>query len=284
MDGLTVRLRIQHMTSFLYADVVRASYNEARLSPAEISNQFTLEHRIEIEPAANVYRYRDYWGSRVHAFDLHEAHDRLVVTGTSVVETTQRSPQVHDRIGWEALDTPGFADRFLEYLMPTPATAPDHGIHDIAVELRRAVTPSSVLESLSDWLRATLDYQSGVTSVSTTATEVLKAGRGVCQDFAHLGLAVLRDARIPARYVSGYVYPAADDAVGSVRRGESHAWLEAWVGDWYPFDPTSGDPVAERHVVVARGRDYADVAPLKGVYNGGSSHELVVSVELTKIA
>ena len=110
-----------------------------------------------------------------------------------------------------------------------------------------------------------MEYETGTTSVSTTAVEVLRAGRGVCQDFAHLGIAVLRAAGIPARYASGYLYPdELGGEVGETHRGESHAWLEAWLGDWHPLDPTSGSAVAERHVLVARGRDYADVAPLEG--------------------
>ena len=107
----------------------------------------------------------------------------------------------------------------------------------------------------------------------------------MCQDYAHLGIAVLRAAGIPARYASGYLYPdELGGVVGEMHQGESHAWLEAWVGDWHPLDPTSGSPVAERHVLVARGRDYSDVAPLKGVYHGGPSHSLDVAVELTRVA
>ena len=134
-------------------------------------------------------------------------------------------------------------------------------------------------------MRDRVEYQTGTTSVSTTAIEALRAGRGVCQDYAHLGIAVLRAAGIPARYASGYLYPDELGAlVGEMHQGESHAWLEAWVGDWHPIDPTSGSPVAERHVLVARGRDYTDVAPLKGVYHGGPSHSLDVAVELTRVA
>jgi len=102
----------------------------------------------------------------------------------------------------------------------------------------------------------------------------------------HVGLAILRAAGIPGRYASGYLYPTKeeDGEIGVTHAGESHAWLEGWAGDWYPIDPTSGSPVAERHVLVARGRDYADVAPLKGIYQGGPSHTLKVTVEITRVA
>jgi transglutaminase-like putative cysteine protease len=164
-------------------------------------------------------------------------------------------------------------------------TGSDDAIRLVARELRGGPGPAAALSRLGQWLRAHVEYETGTTSVSTTAVEVLRAGRGVCQDYAHLGIAVLRAAGIPARYASGYLYPdQLGGVVGETHFGESHAWLEAWAGDWHPLDPTSGSPVAERHVLVARGRDYADVAPLKGVYHGGPSRSLDVAVELTRVA
>jgi transglutaminase-like putative cysteine protease len=133
-----------------------------------------------------------------------------------------------------------------------------------------------------EWVRGRLRYEQGATTVSSSAADALAEGRGVCQDFAHLALALLRSAGIPARYVSGYLYPNEDGGAGEVQ-GQSHAWIEAWVGDWAPFDPTSGTTPGERHVVVARGRDYADVAPLKGIYHGGPSDALHVVVALTRL-
>jgi transglutaminase-like putative cysteine protease len=279
------RLKVRHTTAYQYSGVIHASYNEARISPLDTPNQFTLEHRVEVHPAANLFRYRDYWGSRVHAFDLHQPHTELTVVGSSLVETAQRTPNVDESVAWDAIDAPGLTDRFFEYLDDTRMTGSDDAIRQIARELREVATPAVALSQLGEWLRAHVEYQTGTTSVSTTAVEVLRAGRGVCQDYAHLGIAVLRSAGIPARYASGYLYPdELGGEVGVTHRGESHAWLEAWVGDWHPLDPTSGSPVAERHVLVARGRDYDDVAPLKGVYNGGPSHSLDVAVELTRVA
>lgn len=278
------RLKIRHTTKYTYDVPVNASYNEARISPLETPHQFTLEHRVETDPAANFFRYRDYWGTRVHVFDLHHEHTHLSVTGTSLVETAERTPSPDGSVSWDAIDAPGLMDRFFEFLTPTPITDVDDAIASLARELRQELSPAHALDVLGERLRADIQYRSGSTSVSTTATEVLRAGEGVCQDFVHLGLAVLRRAGIPARYASGYLYPEGDASIGTTYEGQGHAWLEAWIGDWHPFDPTSGDPVAERHVLVARGRDYTDVAPLKGVYHGGSSHTLDVSVELTRVA
>jgi transglutaminase-like putative cysteine protease len=278
-------LKVRHTTTYAYAGTVHASYNEARISPLDTASQFTIEHRVEVHPAANLFRYRDYWGSRVHCFDLHQPHTELSVVGTSLVETAQRTPALDETVEWEAIDAPGLTDRFFEYLGDTRMTAADDAIRQAARDLRDAPSPAVALSHLGEWLRARVEYETGTTSVSTTAAEVLRAGRGVCQDYAHLGIAVLRAAGIPARYASGYLYPdELGGEVGVTHRGESHAWLEAWVGDWHPLDPTSGSPVAERHVLVARGRDYSDVAPLKGVYHGGPSHSLEVAVELTRVA
>jgi transglutaminase-like putative cysteine protease len=118
--------------------------------------------------------------------------------------------------------------------------------------------------------------------VSTSAAEALAARRGVCQDFAHVFLARVRALGIPARYVSGYLHSAQDPTIGGTEKGESHAWAEAWMGDWVPVDPTSGEIPGLRHVLVARGRDYRDVAPLRGIYSGGAAHALDVEVELTR--
>ena len=284
VKSMSWRLRIRHETTFHYADVVHASYNEARISPLDTAHQFTLEHRVVVDPAANLYRYRDYWGSRVHAFDLHGPHTRLTVTGTSLVETANRTPGMDATVGWDALDSVGLQDRLFEYLQTTTITEADATVAAIAGELRGSSTPSAALDLLGDWLRSHLEYEPGWTNVSTTAVEVLKAGRGVCQDYVHVALAALRAAGIPARYASGYLHPHADAAIGETHRGEGHAWLEAWVGDWHPVDPTSGAAVAERHVLVARGRDYSDVTPLKGVYHGGPHRGLEVTVELTRVA
>jgi transglutaminase-like putative cysteine protease len=283
---MTWRLDVRHSTTFSYVDDVLSSYNEARISPLDTANQFTLEHRVDVTPAATLFRYRDYWGSRVHAFDLHHPHRELTVVGSSLVETAERMPTLDETVAWAAIDAPGLTDRLVEYLTPTAMTAADGAVQAFAAELRAELTPAGALATLGDRIRDRIEYQPGATSVSTTAPEVLEAGRGVCQDFVHVGLAILRAAGIPGRYSSGYLYPTkdADGEIGVTHAGESHAWLEAWAGDWYPIDPTSGSPVAERHVLVARGRDYSDVTPLKGIYQGGPSQTLDVTVEIRRVA
>ena len=138
--------------------------------------------------------------------------------------------------------------------------------------------------AIADWVRANVEYVPGSTGVRTSAQEAWSLRKGVCQDIAHLTLGMLRAVGIPARYVSGYLYPRADGAVGDTVAGQSHAWVEWWCGDWTGFDPTNGVAVGMRHVIVARGRDYADVTPLKGVYHGAPSTGLGVTVEITRLA
>lgn len=133
------------------------------------------------------------------------------------------------------------------------------------------------------FLHDSIRYVEGATEVTTVAADAWEARTGVCQDFAHLTLGVLREARIPARYVSGYLHPSADPVVGEEVVGESHAWIEWWDGDWVGWDPTNARPVGEQHVLVARGRDYEDVPPLRGIYSTRGDSELFVDVEITRL-
>ena len=238
------RMKVRHTTTYQYSARCTRPYNEARISPLDTPNQFTLEHRVEVHPAANLFRYRDYWGSRVHvvrpAPRAHRAHrDRLVAGGDGGAHA---EPRRHGGVGRHRRAR---ADR--------PVLRVPRRHHHDRVRRRdpaggarssgRRRRPAAALSRLGEWLRAHVEYETGTTSVSTTAAEVLRAGRGVCQDFAHLGIAVLRAAGIPARYASGYLYPdELGGVVGETHQGESHAWLEAWVGDWHPLDPTSGSP------------------------------------------
>jgi transglutaminase-like putative cysteine protease len=192
------RMRVRHTTTYRYSAEVHASYNEARISPLDTPNQFTLEHRVEVHPAANLFRYRDYWGSRVHVFDLHQPHTELTVVGSSLVETAERTPTLDDTVAWDAIDAPGLTDRFFEFMTETTMTGSDDAIRQVARELRERPGPAAALSRLGEWLRAHVEYETGTTSVSTTAVEVLRAGRGVCQDYAgalRVGLPVSRRAR-----------------------------------------------------------------------------------------
>jgi transglutaminase-like putative cysteine protease len=281
---VTWRLRINHRTGYQYENEVVSSYNEARLMPLSTPEQLVIEADVRVEPPVACFRYWDYWGTLVYAFDIHAPHTELVVTSSSLVETARPGDAPRD-ISWDTLTRPQVRDEFAELLAPTTYVPLEDEVITHAAELvRDGRSPRETCEAAGVWARERLLYEQGATNVSTTAVDAVEEGRGVCQDFAHVTLALLRSAHIPARYVSGYLHPSDDGEVGTTVVGESHAWIEAWLGDWVAFDPTNGRPVDERHVIVGRARDYADVSPLKGVFHGGAATALAVSVELTRLA
>lgn len=282
---MTWRIGIRHVTGYEYENPVTSSYNEARITPISSDRQLALESTVEVSPAASVYRYWDWWGTLVHAFDLHLPHDELVVTGASVVETSPPPDLPATTATWADLADPGTRDRFAELLAPSRYVPLDEEeLLAAAQALGDGLDPPELCEDVVATVGSRLRYERGATTVTSTATDALRLGAGVCQDFTHLALALLRIRGVPARYVSGYLHPSSEATPGETVAGQSHAWIEAWLGEWMPFDPTNGGPVGERHVVVGRARDYADLAPLNGIFHGGPATALGVHVELTRLA
>ncbi|HRY09442.1 MAG: transglutaminase family protein [Actinobacteria bacterium] len=278
------RLRIQHRTGYRYASPVVSSFNEVRMTPLDDDGQVLIAHELRVEPRAAVLVYTDYWGARVESFDTHEPHDVLEVIATSTVDT---AGGYHRATGttWEELAGEKILDRWCEYLVTSSyvddAREDDHraGLVD---QLRGCPTPADAVHLCNEMVRDRMSYAAGATTVSTTASEAWEAGSGVCQDFTHAMLSLLRSTGIPARYVSGYLH-TEEEVLGETVRGESHAWVEVWNGGWEGLDPTNDRTVGAAHVLVARGRDYADVPPLKGIYAGGASQGLGVEVEITQL-
>ena len=281
---MTWRIGIRHVTGYEYERPVTSSYNEARITPISNDRQLALESTVEVSPPAAVYRYWDWWGTLVHSFDLQEPHDELVITGTSVVETSGPVDRPTTPVTWDELAGGRVCDEFWELLSPSRYVPLDDGVLEAANDLDRSLDPLETCSAVVAWVRSHLRYERGTTTVSTTAADALAIGSGVCQDLTHVALGLLRARGIPARYVSGYLHPSSRAEPGEVVAGQSHAWVEAWVGDWMPFDPTNGAAVGERHVVVGRARDYADLAPLNGIFHGGPAKALGVTVELTRLA
>ncbi len=278
------RLRIKHVTGFTYAGTAHASYNEARMTPLTVAGQTTLFSQVECNPGATTWRYRDYWGTQVTVFDLQRPHQQMKVTASSLVETAARPSAAVESDDWSQLRATSTSDRHLEFLTATELTTVDDELSTTAAELVGSRRPNEASVAIADWVRAQVEYVPGSTGVRTSAQEAWSLRKGVCQDIAHLTLGMLRSVGIPTRYVSGYLYPKSDGAVGDTVAGQSHAWVEWWCGDWYGFDPTNGAAAGQHHVIVARGRDYADVTPLKGVYHGAASTGLGVTVEITRLA
>ncbi|HQR79599.1 MAG TPA: transglutaminase family protein [Actinomycetota bacterium] len=278
------RLRIQHRTGYRYASSVVSSFNEVRMTPLDSDGQALIAHELRVEPRAAVLVYTDYWGARVESFDTHEPHDVLEVVATSTVDTAAGRRQAAGAT-WAELADEKVLDRWCEYL--TVSSYVDDSRHDdnradLVRQLRAQPSPAAAVRLCDEMVRDRLSYAAGSTTVSTTAGEAWEAGSGVCQDFTHAMLSLLRAAGLPARYVSGYLH-VEQAMIGQTVRGESHAWVEVWNGGWEGLDPTNNRTVGAAHVLVARGRDYADVPPLKGIYAGGASQGLGVDVEITQL-
>ena len=277
------RLRVVHTTGFAYQSPVTASYNEARLTPRSDARQNVILNRVETIPATRSHRYIDYWGTAVTAFDLHAPHTDLTVTASSVVETERGEPAVEE-VSWSDLRSLAVIDRFDELLRPTAHTPKGKRIASVAKKIAKSYGPAEAVIAAGKWLRDELDYLPGTTGVHTSGLDALNEGKGVCQDFVHLSLMVLRAMGIPGRYVSGYLHPKRNAVVGDTVDGRSHAWIEAWTGGWWYFDPTNDTEITEQYVSVGAGRDYTDVSPLKGIYSGEGATDLDVIVEVTRLA
>ena len=278
------RLRIQHKTGFDYAGPVSSSYNEARMWPLNEARQAVLDARVEVWPPARTYRYEDYWGTVVTAFDVHAKHDALTVTATSTVETLPPGDLISSGSPWEGLERSEVRDRWYELLVPTSRTGLDDELRGIVADIKAAhATPHAAALAVGEFVRGEVTYQPGATGVQSDALHAWTQRKGVCQDISHLTVGMLREMGLPARYVSGYLHPSPSAGIGESVVGQSHAWVEWWVGRWTAFDPTNGVPVGERHVVVGRGREYGDVPPLKGVYAGPKSTGQGVEVTITRL-
>ena len=264
-------LRVEHTTSYTYDQPVAEAYTELRLRPLADGGQHCSAFRLETDPPGlRVREYRDHFGNEVLHFDVLEPHDRLEVTAISEVMTPDAFVHGPRR--------PSPLERH-DFLMPTDY-AP---LSDWVREFVAGGGGSGAAERACELMRAInsrLTYEPGATDVKTRADEALELGRGVCQDFAHILLAACRLEGIPARYVSGYLHPGVEGGTAA-----SHAWVDAWDDDhgWVSLDPTHDREQNADYVRVAVGRDYADVPPTRGVYRGGASETLDVSVTLQQL-
>jgi len=279
------RLRVVHTTQVSYSAPVRASFNEVRMTPLTLPTQVTLESRVSAGAGVPVWTYCDYWGTYVSVFDITEPHESLTIRAQSTVETDQGfGDPAPVPLPWDDLRAQAGSGRLLEFLLPTPLTTVTPAVAATVVGAMRGADPVEAAQEIATRVRAQVSYMPGATGVRTNAQEAWDQGQGVCQDMAQVTVALLRAAGLPARYVSGYLHADPSAEPGQTMVGESHAWVEFWAGSWLACDPTSGAPVAERHVVVARGRDYADIPPLKGIYHGAPTSVLAVTVEVTRLS
>lgn len=277
------RLKIVHRTGFTYEHPATASYNEARMLPQSDQSQIVLSSRLKISPVAAQHSYIDYWGTQVSTFEVLTPHRELSVTATSIVEVRRHDAPIPET-SWQALEhARQSSTRFIEFSRQRVLTDPPREVIQLAKKIAaRHENPGEAALEIAAEIHHHIAYTKGVTGVQSTAKHAWEARKGVCQDIAHVTLGALRSVGIPARYVSGYLLSRADAEIGETVVGESHAWVEWFSGDWHGFDPTNMLEIGDRHVLVARGRDYRDVSPLRGVYAGADASGVFVSVEITR--
>jgi transglutaminase-like putative cysteine protease len=277
-------LHIRHVTGFSYDGAADSSYNEVRMTPLALDRQRVVSSSLDVTPYALQSTYRDYFGTIVTTFDLHDRHRQLEVVAEATVETFPQE-NLAPALDLATLSGAPWKDQLVEYLTPTARTAMASEVLDEFREsVASCVDPREVADAALSVVAQRMQYVRGATLVSSTAQEAWDESKGVCQDLTHVTVALVRSAGVPARYVSGYLHSDPNAAVGETILGESHAWVEYFAGEWRGVDPTNGGEVGLRHVTVAKGREYGDVPPLKGIYHGDPSSALGVVVEVTRLS
>ena len=272
-----------------YAGAVAESQNEVRMRPRDDTRQRLHSYRLTSRPPARLLQVFDYWGTAVDHLGVREPHHELELLAEASVETTSSLGPHHD-VPLSVLTDAALRSQNFELLVPSQHVRFQPG--DDVEQRARAAARDSL--AVPDLIRAVvadascaLRYERGSTDIGVSLCELLANGAGVCQDFAHLAIGMLRSVGVPARYVSGYLFAAdetaldnaadsnvadADPDYGSVDEVsvQTHAWIEAAVPGfgWWPLDPTNGSDVGERHVVIGYGRDYGDVPPFRGAFTG----------------
>jgi transglutaminase-like putative cysteine protease len=277
---------IRHLTRFRYAQPISESIMETRMHPRSDSSQHCLSFTLSVSPRCRVFTYRDHLGNNVHHFDIPGEHNQLVIIAESVIEQ-QPLPEVPFFLSpdaWTALDDLIDAGDYWEMLLPSRFAMETDAVRELArkLEVTRRDDPLMLVHELNRRLFEYFEYVPKSTRVDSPVDEAILSAQGVCQDFAHAMIALLRTVRIPARYVSGYLYRSLDNHDRSTPDA-THAWVEAllpYLG-WVGFDPTNNLVAHRRHIRTAVGRDYADVPPTNGIFRGSTASELYVAVQVT---
>lgn len=282
-------LEIRHVTQYRYASLVRESVMEVWMQPQKSARQRLVSFDLDLDPPAQVFSYPDSFGNAVYHFDVPQPHDKLTITARSAVETQPAPPQPDhlDRGEWDRLRSEFLRGENFDFLHPHGFARETEALHaymaEHQVEAMRGADPLTAVRALSKLIYDSFGYEAGVTRADSPIDDVLKARKGVCQDFAHVMITICRQWGIPARYVSGYLF--TDRKHGDRSDPDAtHAWVEVFLPSlrWIGFDPTNNTPATERHVACAVGRDYSDVPPSRGVYKGESESQLAVGVSVRK--
>jgi len=288
-----MEFKITHITTYRYGNAAAEAYGEARLTPPELPTQKVLKHRVSLEPATPTSNYVDHFGNRVDFFSLPFRHQKLVVSSQLLVKTIAPTlPQENLQVtAGEArqIFTSALPDVF-EYLQPTGIVKTGNtSIQWSRRYLRGKTTLEEGLTALNEAIHDSFSYIKGVTENSTELAVIWKDRRGVCQDFVHVALSVLRTGGLPARYVCGYIEAVAPGNEPGKKRlvgaYATHAWVEVLLPGmiWVALDPTNRQWCNDRYVAVSYGRDASDAAPLRGTFKGSGGQKLSAKVLMTRL-
>lgn len=283
-----MKFDVRYRTLFTYDELAVDSHNEVRARPADSAHQKTLDYSLSISPPASVRNFTDGWGTAVDSFGVRLPHIAMEVVAEATVET-RRPPEVTALVGLDRLHSASFIDGHYEFLVPTPATTPSAAMTELATDVHtRSQHVLGLVTGLQEAVREHMRYEPGLTSVTTTAAEAFEMRAGVCQDHAHVLVSLARVVGLPARYISGYFFTAADEQGGDTEEDlvtvQTHAWAEVAIPGhrWLAMDPTNGVIPGERHVKIAHGPDYDAVMPFRGTFIGPESSDVTASVQIRR--
>jgi transglutaminase-like putative cysteine protease len=277
---------IRHLTRFEYERSICETLMETRMHPRTDTNQRCLNFTLSVSPRCRLFSYRDHLGNSIHHFDIPGDHNTLVIIAESLVELQHLAP-VPDKLdgsSWQDLDHILTQGDYWEMLLPSEFTQPTPRLLQLAKELDvvRRDDPMTLIRELNTRLNEYFEYVPRSTRVDSPIDEAIENRQGVCQDFAHTMIALVRLVGIPCRYVSGYLHHSDDAHLRSLPLA-THAWVDVFLPHlgWVGFDPTNNLLAHEAHIRTALGRDYADVPPTRGIYRGTSASELHVAVQVS---
>lgn len=281
-----MKYSIRYTTEYRYDQAVYDQHNALRVRPAATPHQRVDAFELRVDPNARLHTYTDYFGTEVIEFNLTDAHERLSVEARARV-TNERPPPPAGG-SWADLDTDGYLVAAGEFRLPAGPQPTGPVMDELAAAVRRD-TPAETVLALAETIPSRFEYKQGATYVGSTVDDLLEGGAGVCQDFVHLGLILLRTHGIAARYVSGYLFAATDEVEDSAEV-DTHAWVEALLPPadgsepcWTGVDPTNRGLAGEEHVKIGHGRVYSDVPPIKGVFRGAAEAELDAHVQMRRL-
>jgi transglutaminase-like putative cysteine protease len=271
--------QIQHITRYEYDRPVRESANQIKIYPYPQAKLHILSHALHISGDPQVFQYQDYWGNTTGMFSIDAAHEDLEIESRLIVSTQPAAAPAAAQPGeWAQIQQAVGRQMSLWELSRPEAVEAAISAWAKAL-LPSSDAPAAFVQRCSEHIFGHFEYQKGITTIETTLADLLEHRAGVCQDFAHLLLEMLRSAAIPARYVSGYICPNRDGVRGA---GATHAWVEAWLpsSGWTGIDPTNNAWVGDQHVPLAVGRDFSDCTPMKGAFKGPADQQLSVYVSV----